>query len=82
MPTYINGSEAWRLIVKLGYDVSYPTTLKWLRENGLARQITGKYGTIIIDKDLLEKTLKTKKKVKIEERKTPGRKKSVIPIIK
>lgn len=75
MGVQINASTAWKILVRLGYEMSYPTALKWLRENGLAQQTTGRYGTIMVDKDLLEKTIKLKKKVQIENRKLPGRKK-------
>jgi len=75
MTTTINGSTAWKILVKLGYDLSYPTALKWLRENGLATQAGGKYSTVLVDKELLEKTIRQKKKVVIENRKPPGRKK-------
>ncbi len=76
MTTMISGSMAWKILIKLGYDLSYPTALKWLRENGLASQIGGKYSTVLVDKERLERTIKSKKSVTIENRKPPGRKKN------
>lgn len=75
MGVQINGTTAWKILVRMGYEMSYPTALKWLRENGLAQQATGRYGTITVDRDLLEKTVRLKKRVRIENRKPPGRKK-------
>jgi hypothetical protein len=70
----INASRAWKIMIRLGYELSYPTALKWLRENNLANQFM-RYGTIIVDKEQLELVLRTKKSVKIENRRSPGRKK-------
>lgn len=71
----INASTAWKILVRLGYEISYPTAVKWLRENGLAQQTTGKYGQILVDRKHLERTIKLKKSVKIENRQPSGRKK-------
>ncbi len=76
----INASQAHKILIRQGYELSYPTAIKWLKENGLARQDTVPYGTISVDRDLLMRFLKKEGMVKTEvsnpERKPPGRKKS------
>lgn len=54
---YINASEAYKIMVRMGYSMSYPTAIKWLRDNGLGRQPTGAYGQIQVDEELLRETM-------------------------
>jgi hypothetical protein len=49
MPKYVNASEAYKRILRLGFDLSYPTMLKWFKKNGLSEQPTGRYGSIMVD---------------------------------
>ena len=57
MGAKINGSEAYQIAIKMGYDVSYPRFLKWMKEKGISLQPTGSGGGYIIDKARLMKLL-------------------------
>jgi len=86
MPKYINASQAHKILIRKGFNLSYPTAIKWLRDNGLANQI-GPYGTINVDLEMMEKCLSSLTKAKennkkakrsnfwLPSRKPPGRKK-------
>lgn len=45
----INSSQAHKLMILAGVDMSYPTAIKWMMERGLAVQPTGPRGGIIVD---------------------------------
>jgi len=60
--------------------MSYPTAVKWLRDNGLSSQ-SMRYGTILVDEAQLIKFMRDRKSLvkpaaKEQARKAPGRKKS------
>ena len=79
-PKIINASQAHKLLIRQGYEMSYPTAIKWLKDNGLAKQDMP-YGTISVDLDLLTRFLRDMKSSKLkpapaEARRPPGRKKS------
>ncbi len=86
MPKYINASQAHKILIRKGFNLSYPTAIKWLRDNGLANQI-GPYGTISVDLEMMNEYLHSLTKAKennkkakrsnfwLPSRKPPGRKK-------
>lgn len=57
MGTKVNGSEAYQIAIKQGYDVSYPRFLKWMKEKGISSQPTGSGGGYVVDRDQLMKLL-------------------------
>lgn len=86
MPKYINASQAHKILIRKGFNLSYPTAIKWLRDNGLTNQI-GPYGTISVDLEMMDRCLSLLTKAKennkkakrsnfwLPSRKSPGRKK-------
>jgi len=49
VPEYINASQAHKKLIKAGFDMSYPTAIKWMMEEGIATQPLGKQGNIMVD---------------------------------
>lgn len=47
---YINGSDAYRIMVVCGVTTSQPTVNKWLIEKKIGEQLAGPYSTILVDK--------------------------------
>lgn len=57
-PKLINSSQAHRLMIKAGVDMSYPTAIKWMLEMGVAIQPTGPRGGIIVDETKLNSEIR------------------------
>lgn len=58
----LSGTAAYELMVKHGFDGTYPTALKRLREYGLSNQPGGKHSTVLVERSkLLEHMAQYKK---------------------
>lgn len=61
-PKFINSSQAHKLMVIAGIDMSYPTAIKWMIKIGVASQPTGPRGGIIVDVVKLKEEISNLKK--------------------
>jgi hypothetical protein len=55
----INASQAHKLLILAGINMSQPTANKWLMEKGLAEQPTGPGGGYVVDKTKLNFAIRT-----------------------
>ena len=68
----INASQAHKRLIKAGFDMSYPTAIKWMLEEGIASQPLGKQSTIVVDvKKLNAEISGCRHGIKKEDRKCP-----------
>lgn len=57
MPKYVNSNEAYKILIREGINISYPTALDIFRKRKLTFPDSPPKGTVLVDVDKLTKEI-------------------------